>query len=166
MNEWMNERNEFESFGFDSSNAFFISKKGDFTIIFSVTIRDALRHLVPFVKLKNVKNTSWWVLLLVKLQAKACNFTESNTPPWVFFTFFKLYEWYQITQSITHIYLYMRRAHLVGKWAFSCQSTRQIPNKKILYCYKIMMIVIKNHLQGGQKYCHQQWLHSFYISIK
>ena len=26
----------------------------------------------------------------------ACNFTKSNTPPWVFFTFFKLYQRYQI----------------------------------------------------------------------
>ena len=31
-----------------------------------------------------------------------CYFTKSNTPPWVFFTFFKLYEWYQIAQSTTH----------------------------------------------------------------
>ena len=31
--------------------------------------------------------------------ASACNFTKSNTPPWVFLTFFKLYKWYQIAQS-------------------------------------------------------------------
>ena len=30
-----------------------------------------------------------------------CNFTKRNTPPWVFFTFFKLYKWYQISQSIS-----------------------------------------------------------------
>ena len=43
--------------------------------------------------LKNVKNTHGGVLLLVvKLQALACNFTtKSNTPPWVFFTCFKLH---------------------------------------------------------------------------
>ena len=35
--------------------------------------------------LKNGKNTHGGVLLLVKLQAKACNFTKSGTPPWVFF---------------------------------------------------------------------------------
>ena len=49
-----------------------------------------------------MKNTHRWVLLLVNLQAEACNFTKSNTPPWVFFTFFKLYKWYQIAQSVTH----------------------------------------------------------------
>ena len=32
----------------------------------------------------------------------ACNFTESNAPPCVFFTFFKLYKWYQVAQSITN----------------------------------------------------------------
>ena len=43
-------------------------------------------------KLKNVKSIHGEI---------ACNFTKSNTPPWMFFTFFKLYEWYQIAQRIT-----------------------------------------------------------------
>ena len=34
-----------------------------------------------------------------KKNAGPCNFTKSNTPPWVFFTFFKLHKWYQILQS-------------------------------------------------------------------
>ena len=42
---------------------------------------------------KNVKNTHGGVSRLVKLQASACNFTKSNTPPWVFFTFVELYIW-------------------------------------------------------------------------
>ena len=48
--------------------------------------------------LQNVKNTHGEVLILVKLQAEAC---KINTPPWLFFTFFKLYKWYQIVQRIT-----------------------------------------------------------------
>ena len=36
------------------------------------------------------------VLLLVK-------FTKSNTPPWVFFTFFKVYECYQIAQRTSYM---------------------------------------------------------------
>ena len=40
--------------------------------------------------LKTVKNTHGRVLLLVKLQVLVCNFTKSNTPPWVFFTLFEL----------------------------------------------------------------------------
>ena len=42
-----------------------------------------------------MKNTHGRVLLLIKLQALTCNFTKSNTPPWVFFMFFKLYKWYK-----------------------------------------------------------------------
>ena len=48
--------------------------------------------------LKNVKNTHGVVLIFVKLQALACNFTKINTTPWVFFMFFKFYKWYQIAQ--------------------------------------------------------------------
>ena len=37
--------------------------------------------------LKNVKNTHGGVLISVKLQTSACNFTKINTPPWLFFMF-------------------------------------------------------------------------------
>ena len=57
---------------------------------------DALRDLVLFVQFKKRENTHRWMLLLVKLQAKACNFTKSNILPRVFFKYFKLYKWYQI----------------------------------------------------------------------
>ena len=53
--------------------------------------------------LKNVKNTHGGMLLLVKLQVKACNFTKSNTSSWVFFIFFKLCKWYQIVQSVSYL---------------------------------------------------------------
>ena len=33
----------------------------------------------------------------------ACDFTKINTPSWLFFTFFKLYKWYQIAQRITFV---------------------------------------------------------------
>ena len=55
----------------------------------------ALGDLVLTVQFKNVKNIQGGVLLL------ACKFTKRNTPPWMFFTFFKLYKWYQIKQNIT-----------------------------------------------------------------
>ena len=63
--------------------------------------------------LKNVENTHGGVLLLVKLQAKACIFTKSNTPPCVFFTFFKLFKRYQIAQRTTY-----ERVDLI----FSCKE--------------------------------------------
>ena len=46
-------------------------------------------HLYNF---KNIKNTHGGVLLL-----------QSNTPPWVLFTFFIFYKWYKIAKSITCI---------------------------------------------------------------
>ena len=39
----------------------------------------------------------------IKLQAGVCNFSKSNIRPWSFFTFLKLYLWYQIRQSIRDI---------------------------------------------------------------
>ena len=57
--------------------------------------------------------TIWYQLRNLKLEnypcssvtfsKVACNFTKSNTPSWVFFTFSKFYKWYQIAQSITYI---------------------------------------------------------------
>ena len=61
----------------------------------------ALRDLVPFVQFKKHEKYHGGVLILVKLQASACKFTKINAPPWVFFTFFKLYKWYQIAQRAT-----------------------------------------------------------------
>ena len=67
-------------------------------------IWDALHDFVPFAQFKKRENSHEGVLLL-KLQNKACNFTKNNSPPWVFFTFFKLHKRYQITQSITYSFL-------------------------------------------------------------
>ena len=52
---------------------------------------------------KNVKNTHGGVILLVKLQDSVCKFTESITPPWVFFMFIKLDKWYKIAQSVPNV---------------------------------------------------------------
>ena len=61
----------------------------------------ALRDLVAFVQFKKREKHPWRSVNLIKLQAEACNFTNINTPPWVFFTFLKLYKCYQIAQRIT-----------------------------------------------------------------
>ena len=60
-------------------------------------------HLYNFEK---VKNSHGGVILLVRLQALTCNFTKSVTPPWVLLLFFKLYKWYQTTQSVSHSIYY------------------------------------------------------------
>ena len=61
---------------------------------------DALCDLCHLYNLKKTIKKPMEVLLLVKLQASTRNFTKSNTPPWVFFTFSKLYKWYQIAQNV------------------------------------------------------------------
>ena len=43
-------------------------------------------------------------ILSESIKSSACNFTKINTPPWVFFTFFKLYKCYQIAQRITYFH--------------------------------------------------------------
>ena len=80
----------------------------------------ALRDLVPFVQFKKRENRSVTFNNVAGFPAfglnteryrtplriqpeylKVCNFTESNTTPWVFFTFFNCTKWYLIAQSIT-----------------------------------------------------------------
>ena len=70
-------------------------------VLYTYVMRCAISY--HLYNLKNVKNAHGGVLILVKLQASACNFTKINTPPWVFSTFFKLYKWYQITQCTTYL---------------------------------------------------------------
>ena len=57
----------------------------------SVNICDALHNVILLVQFKKCEKHQGGVL-------KTCNFTKSNTTPWVFFMFFKLYKWQQIAQ--------------------------------------------------------------------
>ena len=70
-------------------------------VFFKISRWDALRDLYHLYNLKNVKSTYRVVLLLVTFQGLACNFTKSNTPPRLFFTFMILCKWYQIAQRTT-----------------------------------------------------------------
>ena len=49
--------------------------------------------------LENVKNILGGVIFSVKFH----NFPKSNTPPRIFFAFFRLYKYYQIVESITYV---------------------------------------------------------------
>ena len=57
-------------------------------VTMSLSICDSLHDLIPFVECKKHETPMEEWLLLIKLQAKTCNLTKSNTPPWVFFSFF------------------------------------------------------------------------------
>ena len=59
---------------------------------------ETLRQAEKEIKIQEIKTKE----AMYKI-AEACNFTKINTPPWVFFTFFKLYKWYQVAQRITYM---------------------------------------------------------------
>ena len=100
----------------------------------------ALRDLVLFVQFKKRENTHEGALLVVKLQASSCFFTKSNTPPWVlFFTFFKLYQWYQIAQLITYVGESFLRKLLTAKSRWSIKYIWQGPriSWKLFFSQKV-----------------------------
>ena len=76
-----------------------------FIITFSLNGHSSLKYIRFFARFgnifplrKNVEKAHEGMSCLVKLQAY---FPRSNTTPWGFFTFLKLYKWYQIVQRIT-----------------------------------------------------------------
>ena len=70
-------------------------------VFYRVHICDALRDLVAFVQLKKREKHPW---------------RSVKTPPWVFFTFFKLYKCYQIAQRITYIQLKIGKVFQIYLW--------------------------------------------------
>ena len=75
---------------------------------------------------KNVINTHGGMLLLVNLQASACNFTKSNTPLWVFCNYFTLYWLHQIAQSITNN-IYTKWTRLSGDCKILLSQDKNLP---------------------------------------
>ena len=83
------------------------NKKTAFTHFLNLYVRqlhthDALRDLVALLQSKKSGKHLWRSVTFSKV-ASVCDLTKINTPPWVFFTFCKLYKWCQIAQNI-HIY--------------------------------------------------------------
>ena len=83
--------------------------------------------------LKNVENSHKGVSFLVKLHAKACNFTKSNTSPCAFFMLLKLSKWYQIAQNISfglfETDLNAFWIHLNATWIINNQYASRTPSK-------------------------------------
>ena len=83
-----------------------LSKISMYLIIMNIIYHcDILRDYVPLIQFKNVKTHMKECYLQESFQLQACNFTKSNTPPLIFFTFFKLYKWHQIAQHITIMHI-------------------------------------------------------------
>ena len=65
-----------------------IFKEAEHLFVVSIAVQsiwDALRDLVPFVQFKKREKHPWRCVVFSKVAA--CNFTKSNTPPWVFSLF-------------------------------------------------------------------------------
>ena len=95
---------------------------------FLLAICGALLDLVPCGQFHKRERYPW-------RSVEACNFTKSNTPPWMFFTFFKLYECYQIAQRITYenypqlnfcCYLLQGDRALKVAWPFKRQPQKMV----------------------------------------
>ena len=59
---------------------------------FLIKICDALRDLVIFSQFKKHEKHPRRSVTFSKFAGSACNFTKTNAPPWVLFTFFRLYK--------------------------------------------------------------------------
>ena len=70
-------------------------ENGNFILIYEIEYVVRCTISYHLYNLKNVKNDQW-------RSVNFSNFNKINTPPWVFFTFFKLYKWHQIAQCITY----------------------------------------------------------------
>ena len=53
----------------------------------------------------NIYSYHFYSLQNVKTPWRSVTFTKSITLPWVFFTFLKLYKWYQVVQSVSYMFL-------------------------------------------------------------
>ena len=93
-------------------------------------------------KLKNVKNTHGGVLLLVKLQAisfaqfqkREKHLWMSNTPPWLFFTFFKII---QMVQN-------RAKHHIYAKLGSKDEFLMTLMKLRIDFCYRSFFDILEH----------------------
>ena len=64
-----------------------------------------------------------------QIKAEACNFTKSDTPPWAFFTFFKLYKWHQMAEGYQNVENKMKKNVNEGK--FRWKTSYEKENAKV-----------------------------------
>ena len=93
---------------------------------------DTLQQLVLFVQFKKREKHPLRNVTFRKVPDFR-SFTKSNTPPWVYFKFFKSYVWYQIAQSITYLTLRQLPSPNLIKYLshFSCNYGKDRLNKLI-----------------------------------
>ena len=96
-----------------------------------------------FYNLKNMKNTHEGVFL-----------TKNSTPPWVVFTFYKLYKWYQTAQRITVckqflvIILHLLMISVLRQLSFDQVHVSFLVkiNKREICSNNVLVCIFKKHL--------------------
>ena len=94
----------------------------------------------------------WCVARFGTISYHACNITKINTPPWVFFKFFKLYKWYQsrnasqlsfyivaITTCLQKMVLFSLRFDLFILWRWLLEGVTQISLYFIKYRLELLI---------------------------
>ena len=81
-----------------------------------IHICDALSNLVPSVQFKKREKHLWRSVNFNKVAGFSLQLTKINTPPWVLFTYFKLYRWYQIAQRTTFCCFGFSHITLFDSW--------------------------------------------------
>ena len=97
-----------------------------------------LRDLVTFVRFKKREKHPQKSINFSKVAGfLACNFTKSNIPPWVFFTFFKLNKWYKcITIMMTYFKHWWQHFQPSGRPFFEFYNKFSLEIKVVLHLYK------------------------------
>ena len=87
-----------------------------------------------------MKNAHGRVILLVKLKAETCNYTKSNTPPCVFFTFIKL----EMVPNRAKHHIFICFLSVIWRW----------PSTVVKYVRKIVVVLLSifHWMRKGQKW--------------
>ena len=94
----------------------------------------------------------------------ACNFIKSNTTPWVFFMYFKLYKWYQIPQSITYNMFWEEKLSQAGQKNPKCWY-KIFLHKSYGLKHETSTTAVDWHLKVKNKKCDVALIKNYCITV-
>ena len=95
----------------------------------------AVRIMVPFVQFEKREKYSWRSVNFSRVAGWSLHFSKINTPPWVFFTFFRLYKWYQNVPHLAIKVVFSSKSSIIDVWQ-DCNKITAIPLifQRKIYC--------------------------------
>ena len=82
-----------------------------------------MRDLVPFAQFEKREKRPW----------RSVTFSKINFSPWVFFTFFKLYKWYQISHLVILAF---------GNYSNLIRISLNIPKSSVIWTSSVCVLVL------------------------